>query len=303
MGKRGRKRRRAFAASRHPGTVFIHDGRHDDELGRHVRLSDDKSTWSMDDWRGVHQQMAEHVGAWEGIPIDLEDLTLTLAPGHPLADIYRPPARDVRVVVGGPPSSDGGPVVLHECSTDDTEGGERIVNEWYDASHNRDVLIVQRANGRAFAVTVPRPPDGAMDRLTFAVSTIGASDAWSLDAEAKAMEKLQSHVNEQQLRHYLLTGSFLETSTRSDLTYVFRRLRPTVVLTPRWPYWNAHKHDTMRVLAVLCMHPLGYYQNTWAGAMVPTDDVLAHLLYMRGDEAGFWRQATQHDPATPNAGL
>lgn len=37
--------------------------------------------------------------------------------------------------------------------------------------------------------------------------------------------------------------------------------------------------------------------------MVPTDDVIAHLLLMRGDERLFWRRANQHHPLDPESGL
>jgi hypothetical protein len=37
--------------------------------------------------------------------------------------------------------------------------------------------------------------------------------------------------------------------------------------------------------------------------MTPTDDVIAHLLLMRGDEAEYWGQANQHRPESPEAGL
>lgn len=59
----------------------------------------------------------------------------------------------------------------------------------------------------------------------------------------------------------------------------------------------------MRILACLCLHPLGYYRGSWSGAMVPTDDVIAHLLMVRGDEHDFWRKANQHRPDAPEAGL
>lgn len=45
------------------------------------------------------------------------------------------------------------------------------------------------------------------------------------------------------------------------------------------------------------------YRNTMCGAMCPTDDVMAHLLLMRGDEHMFWRRANQHPPHSPNSGL
>lgn len=139
-----------------------------------------------------------------------------------------------------------------------------------------------------------------MDRLGFWLRTMSAADAWSLDAEATARDKLQGLLNERQWRSYDLTGAFFETSPRSKVSYLFRRLRPTVALSPRWDQPGV---DSMRCLAVLCLHPVGYYQRSWAGCMTPTDDVIAHLLFMRGDEAGFWGKAVQHDPSEPEAGL
>ena len=59
----------------------------------------------------------------------------------------------------------------------------------------------------------------------------------------------------------------------------------------------------MRCLAVLCLHPIGYYANSWAGCMVPSDDVIAALAMMRGDEAMFWGKAVKHEPHEPEAGL
>lgn len=34
--------------------------------------------------------------------------------------------------------------------------------------------------------------------------------------------------------------------------------------------------------------------------MVPTDDIIAHLIMMRGDERSYWSKANQH---APEAGL
>lgn len=140
-----------------------------------------------------------------------------------------------------------------------------------------------------------------MDRLKMWLLTMGASDAWDEGAEHRARDTLREMLSERQWRHYDLTGSFLETSPRSRLTYVFRRLRPTLAMSPRPRPGSLN--DSMNCIAVLCMHPIGYYAQTWAGCMVPTDDVIAHLSWMRGDEAGFWAQANQHDAWAPEAGL
>ena len=95
------------------------------------------------------------------------------------------------------------------------------------------------------------------------------------------------------MKQYLLTGMFLETSKRSGVHYLFRRLRPTVAISP----------SSTKILCTLCLHPIGYYAESWAGAMCPTDDVVAHLMLMRADEPMFWRRANQHAPWRPEAGL
>lgn len=92
-------------------------------------------------------------------------------------------------------------------------------------------------------------------------------------------------------------GTFLERSKRSGIVYMFRKLRPTIAITPH------HPDGDLRVLCGLCLHPLGYYQESHAGAMVPTDDVIAHLVLMRGDEHRLWKQATQHAPYRHECGL
>jgi hypothetical protein len=108
-------------------------------------------------------------------------------------------------------------------------------------------------------------------------------------------------ISEHQWRMYELTGSFVEYSKRSRLYYIFRKGRPTIVMTERVK--EGWKSDRLHMLAVLCLHPIGYYAGTWAGCMTPTDDVIAHLLLMRGDEAEYWGQANQHRPESPEAGL
>lgn len=251
-------------------------------------MTDTAMDW--DTYRRGFDRIADHIEEWQGVPVPLPDMPLRLHDRHPLRDAYREIDGDgLQILVGGP------------ADTDDDD--EELVNSWFCARRNVDVFLFQRRpSGRAFAVAVPRSPGGSMDRLTFWISTIGASDAWDVAAEHKAREKLRSLLSDRQWRHYDLTGSFFETSPRSRLTYVFRRLRPTIVLTPRWP-WYSRQHENMKTLAVLCMHPIGYYERSWAGCLVPSDDVIAHLVYMRADEAGYWRVANQHPAYSPEAGL
>lgn len=230
----------------------------------------------------------DHIGEWQGVPVPLDGIKLRLCKGHPLAD----KVTEAEAIL----SSGQSAFACHAKDMDDV-----LVNEWFSHRRHARVFVVRSLlTGRYSAVTAPVPVDHSMKRLNFWLTTIGATDAWKINAEARALEKLGELVSGRQMRHYILTGSFIETSKRSQVTYLFRRLRPTVAMSPR----NRDPGiDSMRCLAVLCLHPVGYYQDTWAGCMVPTDDVIAHLMLMRGDEPGFWRQATQHPPWAPEAGL
>jgi hypothetical protein len=125
---------------------------------------------------------------------------------------------------------------------------------------------------------------------------VAASPAWSVDAECRAIDKLRSLVTEQAFKCYFTSGMFLETSPRSRVTYMFRKLRPTVALRP-------NEDGNFVPIAFLCLHPLAYYEQSWAGSMVPTDDVVAHLMLMRGDEARFWRKSNHHSIADATAGV
>ena len=116
-----------------------------------------------------------------------------------------------------------------------------------------------------------------------------------------AMETLRSHVTDWAFECYFMTGMFLESSKRSGVIYLFRRLRPTVALTARPGFKD--RDVGMRILCTLCLHAVGYFADSWAGALAPTDDVLAHLLLMRGSEEKFWANANQHAPWSPESGL
>lgn len=252
----------------------------DDELRALLELDDEglersigADTWSKQDVRDFVEDLGDFCGDYQGIPVPLgEDMPIVLQPKHPMAGLY--PKRSI-------------------------EDGLPIINRWTDHKRNRRVYIVEEDGKRRVAVE-PLAPDRSMERLNLWLTTTGAADAWNLEAEYKARERLREMLSDRQWMHYDLTGAFFETSERSKLTYFFRRLRPTVVLSPRSSKGEA---DTMMCIAVLCMHPIGYYENSWAGCMVPSDDVIAHLAMMRGDEPRYWAKAIQHRNHEAEAGL
>lgn len=216
------------------------------------------------------RQIADEKGDWAGIPMPLDDQRLVIEPTHPYAALAQ---------IGEPA----------EIDNQGWTAGPRFHSHRWRA----DVQIVRSPEGKAAKYIVP-----AVHSITQALQTLGASDAWGIEQEQKALQLLGTMIRHRAFKHYLLTGMFLEKSERSGVTYIFRRLRPTVALRP-----GARETDPMRILCALCMHPIAYYADSWAGAMCPTDDVIAHLALMRGDEVAFWKRCNQHPPHRPEAGL
>lgn len=209
-------------------------------------------------------------GEWAGIPIPIDGEELDIAPGYPFREHLEPK-----------PSPD-----------DEPRPGERIRNSWWSKRLRMTVCLCEfdGPDGPIERVFIP-----GTKRLDMELKTLGVSCAWGIEQESRAMRTLATLVRHHAFKCYLLTGTFLETSKRSGLTYVFRKLRPTIAL-------NA-KGERVRALCALCMHPVGYYRDTWGGAMCPTDDVIAHLMLMRGDEHQFWKRCNQHPVDRPEAGL
>lgn len=172
----------------------------------------------------------------------------------------------------------------------DEDAGWRLVNEWYSQRHGAIIILMRDPEGRLQWGKRP-----AVHSLRQQLRTLGCSDAWGIEQEGAALQLLGQMLRHRAFKQYLLTGAFLERSERSGITYMFRKLRPTVAISTRG--------DDSRIIAALCMHPIAYYAGSWAGAMCPTDDVIAHLALMRGDEHMFWKRCNQHPAWRPEAGL
>lgn len=211
------------------------------------------------------RKLMEHsqkIGEWAGIPIPINECSLVLEPRYPYQfDI---------------------------CKATGDEPLIEIINEWW-SDRLRARVIVGRLNGKLCAFV------SAWNGSSMTMDTLMASKVWPLDAEIKAIDKLQSLIKPHHFESYITTGMFIERSARSGLFYLFRRLKPTMAVRCT--------DSGCRTLCTLCLHPIGFYQSTWAGAMVPTDDVIAHLLMMRGSEEKFWANANQHPPHMPQSGL
>lgn len=218
---------------------------------------------------GLHK-VASLKEQWAGLPMPLEGESLVIEPSHPYA---------------------AGLAAIGRQDGDASQAGDfRVRSQFYCSRRRLDIVVLEKQDGRVVKGFVP-----AIHHLDHDLHTLGCSDAWGIEQESKALDLMGSLVRHRQFKQYLLTGSFIERSQRSGVSYLFRRLKPTVAM-------RAHE-GSMQVLCALCLHPIAYYAGTWAGAMCPTDDVIAHLALMRGDEPMFWRRANQHPAWRPEAGL
>lgn len=231
-------------------------------------------------------------GMYSGAPIPLPGHSMSIEkkfPGGEELSNYLPCAGEVR---------------LPTTFTDNEEScrdDEFVTNDWYSRRLNADIIIIARLDSigenplkskfRYRAVVCPRRPEwlAAAYSLQSQLATMDAAAVYPLQAEEAALVCLSGMVSNQQMRTYVLTGGFVETSRRSLCRYLFRRCRPTVVF--------GQKNDFMPI-AALCLHPIGYYNGSFAGALAPSDDVVAQLTLMRADEKRFWRQAHQHNLET-----
>ena len=225
----------------------------------------------FDNFSGVRNALraiAEMRQEWAGIPMPIDGERLVIEPRYPNAEALSQ--------IGAP---------------EEKEEDVKMRNTFWSDRLRSEILIWEEDGKIVWGKGSPAHHFG------IDIRTLGCSEAWGIEQESNAINLLASIVSPRQMKAYLLTGMFLETSKRSGMTYMFRRLKPTVVIDSR-----PHKAEP-RILACLCMHPIGYYQGSWAGAMCPSDDVVAHLTFMRGDERRYWSRCNQIHPSRPEAGL
>lgn len=258
------------------------DSADDERLPEGQRLP----TWA-DLAYATSQILTERDGEWCGIPMPVKDGGLVIEDRNP----YRDFIAGLQAIVDE--RDEDAPASPPARDDDD---GWTVINHWRRRTGYipGDIAVLRHTDGRTKWGIDPVAPRRNALQLT---AVFNALDVWDLRTELAAMERLQTMLMPRMFGAYVLTGSFLETSPRSELTYIFRRLKPTVALTP-----HKDPHE-MCVLACLCLHPIGFYANSFCGAMTPTDDVIAHLMLMRADEHMFWKRANQHHPADPESGL
>lgn len=244
---------------------------------------------SWDDLKLRVQEYMFGQAEYAGVPMPIHDARVTMAERHPKAEEWNGATL-------GP--SEHARSREFECSVDDS--GVKVRNEWWSRRLRSSVWIFETADepGRVQWVherfNVQLEP---LRRWSMLFDTISvAHQAWDAETELRAMDTLRGHLNAAQFAMYVTLGVFLESSKKSQARYLFRRARPTIVMLPG-------RNGDLRPTCALCHHPLAYYEGTFAGGMVPTDDVIAALLLMRADEAGYWRRSNQHPLDRLQAGL
>lgn len=231
--------------------------------------------------RSMINTIAMQRGEYGGYPLPDDEIPITLEPSHPLTKLQGMAINKTE------PSQQALDRAAELFGFDENNERVVIVNNWMCSRTGKEVFLYHFVGqpNKVKAAVLPRST--ATRRLEMLLKTMGTSLNWSVSAEETALEKLRTIVTPAAYRYYVLTGMFIETSKRSGVTYLFHRLRPTLAFR--------HQPDgTIKVLAALCGHPIGYYDGSFSGAMVPTDDVIAHVILMRGDEHLFWRKCNQH---------
>lgn len=228
---------------------------------------------------------------YHGYPLPDDTCRLVVHKKFPLHDTMN------GVTIGGDGKEGIHPVVDRDTLLrlgpllDQIEGAE-LINHWHNGRRQTDTVVFRTQAGKSFGLEQQNAIGSRAEKL---LCTIGVSRNWDLPAELTAQVKLLSLLKEHQQRDYVLTGMFMERSHRSNVLYLFRKCRPTLAISMN--------DNAPRVLCALCMHPIGFYEGTFAGGMVPTDDVIAHVVLMRGDEHHYWKVCNQHSAWLPEAGL
>jgi hypothetical protein len=234
-------------------------------------------------------QLGFERGEYSGIPVPISGNSLVVHPSFSFAKVFQSQINDITTREEQE---------KYEKKYGKDKGRYEYINSFY--SHKkRCTIIVMRDKTTGKVVHGLKPAAHAASEI---LGTLHASDVWGVDQEQAALQTLGGMLKHRQFKQYLLTGMFLERSKKSHVTYIFRRLRPTIALGAIPPE-KAEDDTEATILCCLCMHPIAYYAGSWAGAMCPTDDVIAHLALMRGDEHMFWRRCNQHDPGTTQAGI
>jgi hypothetical protein len=239
---------------------------------------------SYDNVNAAINQIAEEHGFLTGVPIPYagDDSTdMVMARGVPLAEIFNinQEYRQLRTEMESQ--------LTHAMRHD-------VINSW-NVLGDKTVCVMRTTEG---PMALPQYAAGLRLRKIFHGVDVRFHSHMRAEAELKAMESLKTRVSEGQYTSYVLGGIFPEQSKRSGVIYFFRKGLPTLAVS-----FHGQNKDTGKVLAALCLHPMGYYAGTHVGLMTPTDEVIAHLLMMRSDERRYWAKSGQWSAIDSRSGI
>lgn len=145
------------------------------------------------------------------------------------------------------------------------------------------VVLRNSETGKFCKAFVPRSK--WIERYNLLCNTLASRVQYTMAAaEIQAQRRLFEALSQVQRETYIVADAVVERG-RSGLRYLIRKDRPTLAVR--------EIDEVGSVLCALCLHPVAYYTETWAGVMPPSDEVLAHLLMIRADEHFYWRRANQ----------
>jgi hypothetical protein len=249
------------------------------ELAEKMQSGEVTMTWE-DLQNAINQLALENQGTEYGLPLpslSAMDRPMVVAKGVPLRHVIEQSAR----------------TELEE----ELSHKIKVRNSWSKLG-DAEIAIIETEEG-PFAL--PRYHAGWRLQKLLDTSMIRSGTTQTAEAELRAMDSLKLRINKRQWESYVLSGMFPERSEKSDLHYFFRKGYPTIVAS----YHEGIKPGFQEghVLACLCLHPIGYYQQTYCGLMCPTDEVICHLLLMRADERKYWSQCGQWSAHDPRSGI
>lgn len=243
-------------------------------------------TVTYDETYAAINQIAEDHGYLSGVPVPIlgeHPPDLVMAPGVPLAEIFHMNQEHRRFER------------MTEMARDLDLNSIPVRNSWHTLG-DQEVCIIDTEQG---PLAYTRYDAGLrLRKLCYGIEVRHHAHQ-TAEAELRAQESLRTRISKSQFNSYVLSGAFPERSERSDIWYYFRKGLPTLAVT----FHGERYQNSGRVLAALCLHPMGYYRGTHVGLMCPSDEVIAHLLMMRTDEHYFWRKSGQWSASDTRSGI
>lgn len=233
------------------------------------------------------RRMSEELGFGFGIPLGLADTTLPdiKTASSELSDIIQFRQKE-KPAIERKEESVQRPGDIHAPVIKDESVRCWGVSRPWRGQTGSVVVFQDKETGKYKKVFLPGPSD-ARKRALFILGTFNKLRVFVVpEAEEKARTKLESELTPIQIHCLKMTDMFVEKG-KSGVYYLLRRNRPTIAFRER-------DDGSTNYLCTLCLHPLGYYDRTWAGLMPPSDDLRVQLLMIRAKEHFYWRKAGQH---------